>query len=139
MTQRQVDKAAHILREFVVAMIRTTPQSDLSRTGAGTLSALHREGPQRITALADRESVSQPAMTGLIQRLEASGLVVREADPLDGRATLIAITDAGRTTMQARRQEHDQSIAARVAQLDREQLALLLAALPAITNLSEIS
>ena len=139
MTQRQADKVAHTLREFVVAMVRLAPQSDLSRTGAGTLSLLHREGPQRITTLADREAVSQPAMTGLVQRLEATGLVVREPDPLDGRATLIAITDDGRTTMQTRRQEHDQVIAERVAQLDRDQLALLLAALPAITNLSENS
>lgn len=138
MTQRQADKAAHILREFVVSMIRIAPQSSLSRTGAGTLSVLHREGPQRITTLAEREAVSQPAMTGLIQRLESTGLVVREPDVLDGRATLIAITEAGRTAMHARRLEHDQAIAQRVAELDRKQLALLLAALPAITSLSEI-
>ena len=139
MTQRQVDNAAHILREFVVAMVRMAPRSDLSRTGAGTLSLLHREGPQRITTLAEHEAVSQPAMTGLIQRLEVAGLVLREPDPLDGRATLIAITEAGRTTMQTRSREHDQSIAERVAKLDREQLALLLAALPVLTNLSENS
>ncbi len=139
MTQRQVDNAAHILREFVVAMVRMAPRSDLSRTGAGTLSLLHREGPQRITTLAEHEAVSQPAMTGLIQRLEVAGLVLREPDPLDGRATLIAITEAGRTTMQTRSREHDRSIAGRVAKLDREQLALLLAALPVLTNLSENS
>lgn len=139
MTQRQTDKAAQVLREFVVEMIRMAPHSNLSRTGAGTLSVLHREGPQRITTLAEREAVSQPAMTGLIQRLEATGLVIRESDPLDGRATLIAITDAGRTTMQARRRAHDQVIAERVSTLDREHLTMLLAALPALTNLSENS
>lgn len=139
MTQRQAGRAAHILREFVVAMMRTTPRSDLSRTAAGMLSLLHRVGPQRITTLAEHEAITQPAMTGLVQRLEASGLVVREADPLDGRATLIAITEAGRTAMQDRRAEHDRIIAERVATLDRSQLALLLAALPAITTLTENS
>lgn len=139
MTQRQVNTAATVLREFVVTMIRTTPQSDLSRTAAGTLSVLDREGPQRVTTLAAREAVSQPAMTGLIQRLEAAGLATRQPDPLDGRATLIAITDPGRSRMRSRRQEHEQSIAERIAGLDHEHLAALLAALPAIANLSEIS
>lgn len=139
MTQQQLDDAARVLREFVGAMIRTTRRSDLSRTGAGTLSVLHREGPQRITTLAEREAVSQPAMTGLIQRLEAAGLVIRQPDPLDGRATLIAITEAGHTAMQSLRREHDRTIAARIAKLGREDLAALLAALPAINQLSENS
>lgn len=138
MTQEQIDEAAHILREFVLTVVRTAPQTPLSRTAAGTLSVLDRSGPQRITALAVRETITQPAMTGLVQRLEASGLVGREPDPADGRATLIAITGKGRLTLMDRRHKHDGVIAARVATLEQTQLSLLLAALPAITTLTEV-
>lgn len=137
MTQREIEEAAHILREFVLTMMRTSPQTSLSRTAAGTLSVLDRLGPQRITMLAGREAITQPAMTGLVQRLESSGLVARETDPTDGRAALIAITTAGRTILADRRRKHDDVIAARVADLAPEHLSLLLAALPAITALSE--
>ena len=39
---------------------------------------------------------SQPGLSRLVQRMEADGLVVRRADPADGRATTLAMTRAGR-------------------------------------------
>ncbi|MBC7595548.1 MAG: MarR family transcriptional regulator [Kineosporiaceae bacterium] len=138
MEQQEIDGAAHILREFVLAMVRTSPQSALSRTAAGTLSVLDRLGPQPITTLADIEAITQPAMTGLVQRLESTGFITRQPDPLDGRAALIAITDDGHTTLTERRRKHEDAIASRVAQLGPEQLSVLLAALPVITTLTEI-
>ena len=53
------------------------------------------DGPTRLTTLAAKEGVGQPSMTQLIQRLERQDLVTRLADPEDGRAALVAITDAG--------------------------------------------
>lgn len=138
MTQQHIDETAQILREFVLTMVRTSPQTVLSRTAAGTLSVLERKGPQRITTLAEIEAITQPAMTGLVQRLESGGLTTRQPDPADGRATLIAITGDGRTTLAQRRRKHNDVIAARVAQLGPEQLSTLLTALPAIIALTEI-
>lgn len=138
MRQQEIDEAAHILREFVLTMVRNAPQSALSRTAAGTLSVLDRTGPQRITTLADIEAITQPAMTGLVQRLESIGLITRHPDPLDGRATLITITGDGHTTLTERRGIHEDAIAARVARLGPEQLSSLLTALPAITALTQI-
>ena len=91
-----------MLREFALSLVRDAPQDSLSRTAAATLSVLERGGPQRVTALAAHESVSQPAMTGLVQRLEAAGLVSRESDPGDGRAALIAVTPAGSAALSSR-------------------------------------
>src|SRR5271170_1760667 len=75
----------------------------LSLTSAATLAAIERFGPQRLTALAAREGVTQPAMTQLISRLEDAGQVRRGSDPDDGRVVLVAITDAGRATLAQRR------------------------------------
>jgi len=56
-------------------------------------------GRMRLSALQDfmHPRYSQPGLSRLVQRMEADGLVVRHADPDDGRATVLAMTRAGRT------------------------------------------
>jgi DNA-binding MarR family transcriptional regulator len=83
------ERAATLSRLFLA---RTDPP--LSRTEVGVLRAL-TAGPIRITELARREGVTQPAISLLVNRLEARGWVTREEDPGDRRAVLVAITGAG--------------------------------------------
>lgn len=137
MSQPNLAELAPVLREFALSLVRDAPQDSLSRTAAATLSLLERTGPQRVTTLAAHESVSQPAMTGLVQRLEASGLASRRSDPHDGRAALIAITAAGSDQLAARRQSHEDAITERLARLSPYDRALLAAATPALTHLME--
>jgi DNA-binding MarR family transcriptional regulator len=107
-------------------------------TAAATLSAIERLGPQRLTVLAAREGVSQPAMTQLISRLEESGLVRREASPEDGRVVLVVITDEGRAVLARRRSVRSERMAAIIAQLDPEHRAALAIALPALDALASV-
>ena len=75
--------------ERIVGLFRSlSPAIGLSTTAAATLAGVERLGPQRLTLLAAREGVTQPAMTQLISRLEESGLVRREPSPDDGRVVL---------------------------------------------------
>lgn len=80
-----------------------TDRADLSPSAAFAINRVCREGPIRLTTLAAREGVSQPAMTQQIQRLEKLGLVTRIADPDDGRAALIGITECGQQLLDDRR------------------------------------
>lgn len=137
MEQLHLEEAAHSLRELIVVLTRTQPISLLSRTAAGTLSSLDIKGSQRITRLAVDEAVTQPAMTGLVQRLEAARLVTRLADPADGRASLIAITAAGRSALTTRRDQYNLALIERLQNLDPHQLAAITAALPALNALTE--
>lgn len=137
MSQPDVPRLAQALRELVSVVSRETASHRLSRTAAGTLSALERRGPSRISDLTRLEAVGQPAMTGLVQRLEASGLVSRTSDPSDRRATLVAVTDAGRDALAERRRQQDAIVAARVARLPPDQLAALDAAVDAIVELTQ--
>ncbi len=87
--------------------------------------------------LAEREVVSQPSMTGLVQRLEALGYVSRAVDPEDRRATPRRDHPGRRPRVDVRRRDHEQVIADRLARLDPEDLHALASALPALTHLIE--
>jgi DNA-binding MarR family transcriptional regulator len=111
-----------------------------SLTSRNVLAALATDGPSRLTALAAATGIAQPAMTQLVGRLEREGLVVRLIDPEDARATLVAITDAGR----ALRAELHQSLHERMAErLDRlpagDQATLALALRVAMPLLQQLT
>ena len=54
-------------------------------------------GTASVTDLARAADLNPGAMTRLLDKLEARGLLVREADPDDRRALHIHLTEAGRT------------------------------------------
>lgn len=137
MAQPDLDHLARGLREFAGGLLRSTRADSLSRAAASTLSWLAREGAMRITTLAERDGVTQPAMTGLVQRLEASGLVTRKSDARDGRVALIDITPLGRRTLERRRAAQDAVIIDRLEGLSADELAALEAALPALGNVTD--
>jgi DNA-binding MarR family transcriptional regulator len=125
--------------ERIFGLFRSlSPASGLSMTAAATLAGIERLGPQRLTVLAAREGVTQPAMTQLISRLEESGLVRREASPEDGRVVLVVITDEGRAVLARRRSVRSERMAAIIAKLAPEHRAALAIALPALDALASI-
>lgn len=134
MSQPDIERLAGALRELAGGLLRSARTDSLSRAAAATLAWLSREGAMRITTLAEREAVTQPAMTGLVQRLEAGGLVSRGSDARDGRVALIDITPLGRQTLARRQAAQDAVIIDRLAALSPDELAALEAALPALSS-----
>ena len=63
--------------------------------GSVLVPLFERDG-LRLGELAAAARLSKQAMTGLVRRCEADGLVEREPDPLDGRAFNVRLTDRGR-------------------------------------------
>lgn len=124
--------------ERVVALIRSLNTVNvMSRSASGTLATLERGGPARLTALAAREGVTQPAMTQLVSRLQEAGLVRREPDPDDGRVVRVVITDEGRAVLAARRAERTQRLAVLLARVSPEHRATLAAAIPSLEALAD--
>jgi DNA-binding MarR family transcriptional regulator len=73
----------------------------LDRAGAAALYKLYLHGDAiRVTVLAEMLDVDTPTVTRKVQQLERDGLVVRHADPDDGRASRIRLTPAGRRTLE---------------------------------------
>ena len=96
------------------------------------LAALYRSGPpyrMNPTRLFNAVILSSGAMTNRLDRLEAMGLVAREADPTDRRGRLVALTDRGRELVAAAAVDHLENEERLLGGLDgaeREQLAGLL-------------
>jgi DNA-binding MarR family transcriptional regulator len=123
------------LDQLVTLLPRITPRGGLSLVAASTLATLERRGPSRVTELAEAQSVTQPAMTGLVSRLVGQGLAERSSDPDDRRGVLVAVTSAGRALLVTRRRERADALAALLDNLDAADRATLQAALPALTRL----
>jgi DNA-binding MarR family transcriptional regulator len=96
----------------------------VSQTEVGVLQAL-TERPMRITELARNESVTQPAITLLVNRLQAHGWVTREADPGDRRAVLVAITQAGSDVFAELRSQYRALLHEEMAMLGDEEVETL--------------
>lgn len=83
---------ATIVREFTRADI----WGDIQPRDYSVLHALsNAPNGLRITELGDDVLLTQPGMSRLVARLEARGLVAREEDPDDARASRIRLTPAG--------------------------------------------
>jgi DNA-binding MarR family transcriptional regulator len=101
----------------------------ISASAALVLNRINREGPMRLTALADAEGASQSGMTQLVQRMERQGLLERWSDPDDGRASLVALGQAGRQFWDARVDRLRQRVATLLTTVSEDdQVALWLAA-----------
>jgi DNA-binding MarR family transcriptional regulator len=73
----------------------------LDRAGATMLFKLAaKNDPLRVTDLAEILGVDTPTVTRKVQQLEREGMVVRQTDPDDRRASRIGLTPAGRRTIE---------------------------------------
>ncbi|GAA4286485.1 MarR family transcriptional regulator [Georgenia daeguensis] len=67
----------------------------LTPTDVWIVEVLAERGPMRLTALAAWQGVDKSTVTPQVRRLERAGLVVRTADPQDGRAVLLSLSEEG--------------------------------------------
>ncbi|MBB5789881.1 MarR family winged helix-turn-helix transcriptional regulator [Jiangella mangrovi] len=68
-------------------------------TLGGMLATLSKEGPMRLTALADRLQVDPSVASRQASELVERGLVERRPDPDDARAGLLDVTAEGHATL----------------------------------------
>ncbi|MDO3031634.1 MarR family winged helix-turn-helix transcriptional regulator [Mycobacteroides abscessus] len=137
-----MDRIAESVRQAaLLAMRNFLNRDELSVSAMEVLHTLSVEGPTRLTALCEAIHLSQPAMTQLIQRLERRDLVARVADPEDGRATIVDVTEHARDLLCRLRNEDAKKLATLLATLsegDQEALRLAMyVAGPIIQRLNE--
>ncbi|UVV69967.1 MarR family winged helix-turn-helix transcriptional regulator [Brucella anthropi] len=98
----------------------TLPQFDI-------LAQLYREPDGlRLGELSRRTMVTNGNITGLIERLEADGLVRRETPGADRRVTVARLTDSGQTVFAEMARVHESWLRDLMAEVDRDTIASLL-------------
>ncbi|KJS54573.1 MarR family winged helix-turn-helix transcriptional regulator [Streptomyces rubellomurinus] len=105
----------HEIADALAALLRRDTRTRLYRRlteGLGeavdeitypVLSGLARTGPRSAADLAGEIGLDRSGVTRRATRLEDAGLLRREPDPHDRRATLLALTEAGQRTVDATR------------------------------------
>ena len=76
-------------------MRRAFERDGLTPSRAHLLWVLQQRGATSQRVLADALGVTPRTVTGLVDGLEESGLVVRQPHPTDRRSTLVTFTEAG--------------------------------------------
>jgi DNA-binding MarR family transcriptional regulator len=87
------------------------------------------EQPLRMTELADQLGIVPRSLTRVIDTLEEAGLVQREIDPRNRRATLLHLTERGqavRDDMRQARRRAAEDLFAPLSEQDRKTLTTLL-------------
>lgn len=119
--------AAHAVEAAVEAELGAV---GLSFAKALALRALaDADDPLPLSQLADRLSCVRSNVTQLVDRLEADGLVVRQADPRDRRGRLAALTAAGRKAHQEATRIQKQVERRVLSTLTKDESAQLMALL----------
>jgi DNA-binding MarR family transcriptional regulator len=119
--------AAH-LRVVIARTARRLRQEagvDLSPSLTAALGTVERKGPLTPSELAACERIQRPTATRIIARLEEAGLVDRDADPTDGRSSLVSITADGRALLERLRANKDAFLARRLDALSPDDRATL--------------
>jgi DNA-binding MarR family transcriptional regulator len=91
----------HLTRQFQTELYARLVDAGIegARVPHTHVTAYIRADGSRLTDLATQARMTRPAMAELVDDLERLGMVERRADPTDGRAKLICLTEEGWNAM----------------------------------------
>jgi DNA-binding MarR family transcriptional regulator len=112
-------------REFVAAFQRWH-QGQVSLVHLNVLMLLSSSGQMSMSHLAEALDISVASVTGVIDRMEARGLVERRRDTGDRRVILVTTADGGNEIFAEIDQRRRQSLGVLLGSLSREELTGLL-------------
>ena len=122
-----------------VAQVAERSGSDLPAASIVLLEHLEAAGVQRVSRIAKYQKIGVPALTPRIKDLEAAGVIRRDVDPVDARASLISLTDSGRATLARIREARCGILAEALQDMNPQDMATAADALTRIATAVERS
>jgi DNA-binding MarR family transcriptional regulator len=113
-------------REFIAAFTRMH-QGQISLVHLNVLMQLEATGPLPMHRLADALDISVASVTGVVDRMEARGLVERRRDAEDRRVILVRPAEGGRRLFAEIDEKRRQALGRLLATLSDAELQGLLA------------
>jgi len=97
------DEVSHLMMRAVSQsrseLHATLAEHAISEQHLVVLRHLHDNGPTPMRGIADLVGTDPSTVTHTVDKLEQRGLIERRADPSDRRVKLVALTAAGRSTV----------------------------------------
>ena len=115
--------------------LRQESGAGLTSSQLSALAVIERHGPLTLGALAEHEGVAPPSITRIVARMEADGLVVRQADPDDRRVARVTTSARGAALIAESRRRKTAWLAARIAELGPDSRRRLADALDVLDEL----
>ena len=129
MAKRQVHEVADLLHSAAIHLLRRASGQDreanITRARLSALSVVVFRGPVTLGDLALAEGVRSATMTGIVNGLEADGLVRRRQDESDRRAVQLEATAKGRRLLERARAQRIELVASKLEDLPEPDLELL--------------
>lgn len=116
--------------------LRQHADAGLSLSLQSALVSIEQHGPLPLGELARHERIAPATVTKIVRRLVTEGLVLRLADPDDGRVVRVAITPAGRQRLDESRRRRTAWLATRLARPDAPSADALRATLDVLEALA---
>ena len=138
-TPNPIDEIASQLRRSILMTsrrLRAERVGDVSLAQYSVLARLLEAGTSTPSELAALEHVAAPSMTRTVRCLEDAGYVTRAANPDDGRAVLVTLSDAGHDVIAETRRRRTVWLAQRLDALEPDELATLGAAADILRRIS---
>ena len=125
-----------VLLKLARHLRRELHQLDVTAGQASVLAHVQQSPGIGAGELADREGVSRPRMSKVVQELIAAGLLVGERGS-DRRRVGLEVTAAGRSVVKSIRRRRNAWLGARLTNLEPDELEQLEAAIPLLAQLLE--
>lgn len=101
------------------------PGNHSDRAAVALLAQLKALGPVRASELAERACLTASTVSRHVKELEDAGYVVRRADPVDKRATVLEVSAAGRKLVATTIAQRVQALQRAVASWPDSDVAIL--------------
>ncbi|PKN45767.1 MAG: hypothetical protein CVU63_08450 [Deltaproteobacteria bacterium HGW-Deltaproteobacteria-20] len=98
----KLERMGELVKRMLTSVRMPEDASELTPTQIAVLCILE-EGPQRVGVLASAIGAAQNTISEVVARLQRTGLVGKDRDPVDQRAVLVALTERGLQALHKRR------------------------------------
>lgn len=111
---------------------------DLTASQVSALLRLEKDGPATTSSLARAEGMRPQSMASVVAALETAGLLSGAPDPMDGRQTLLSLTESCRTWFREGRAAREDWLARKIrTRLSSQEQEDLTAAVALLRRLAD--
>ncbi|MGW7021225.1 MarR family winged helix-turn-helix transcriptional regulator [Streptomyces decoyicus] len=125
------------LHRLTRSLRRASTAGSVHLTHIAVLALLTRQGPARVGEIAQWVPCSQPTATAAVIGLEEAGLVRRESDPADKRASRVLLTERGASALADIARGEAEVLATRLASLRPAEIRQLAEVEPLLRRLAD--